>query len=908
MSRWLLIPVITLFPGALFAADPPGTLASAQVEFFEKKVRPILAENCYSCHGPTKQKGGLRLDNAAGLKNGIDGEPVVVGGDLAKSRLIKAVTRKGEFPMPPKQELPLASVAVLSEWVKNGAGIPTERDPKDTTSAAKHWAFQSVREPSIPNIRSGKSELYNDLDRLVIAKLQEKDLSLSPQANRATLIRRAYCDLIGLPPTAAAVAAFEKRTNPKAWEDLIDSLLASPQYGERWGRHWLDLARYADTKGYIFNQDRNYPFAYTYRDYVIRAFNEDKPYDRFIIEQLAADRLPLGKDKRPLAALGFLTLGRRFLGNTQDIIDDRIDVVTRGLMGLTVTCARCHDHKYDPIPSADYYSLYGVFASSIEPTDLPLLEEVKQTPELEAFEKEVVRREAEYQDEITKRYRANLKKLREPKVVADYIMAVIEARGKRDESLRGFAREHDLNLYALSRWREYLEKEWKTGSPLFGPLAILANIPANEFEKKAAAAIATLAEDGKTPVNLLILGTLKRTPAKSLRATIDAIAGVIAAPSAAEKPNKEQLQVLAVWSAGGPLDIPRSEAEKLNNRADRDALAGMKRKIDAFKAASPFAPPRAHVLNDAPTPFQPYVFIRGNQANHGPSVPRQAPAIMAPHRKPFTDGSGRLELAQAIASPDNPLTARVLVNRVWAGHFGQGLVQTPSDFGTRSEPPAHAELLDWLALHFVKDGWSIKKLHKRIMLSATYCQSSTISTSAQQLDPENKLLSHQHRRRLDFEALRDSFLSVSGKLDLKQGGKPIDLFKLPFSTRRSVYGLIDRTNFPGTMRTFDVASPDQHAPKRFETSVPQQALFLMNSPFVTEQAKSLASRSEIASAETPTARITALYQLALSRKPTSEELSLAIEFTLEDDPKATFGKWPQLAQVLLLSNEFAFVD
>jgi hypothetical protein len=354
--------------------------------------------------------------------------------------------------------------------------------------------------------------------------------------------------------------------------------------------------------------------------------------------------------------------------------------------------------------------------------------------------------------------------------------------------------------------------------------------------------------------------------------------------------------------------VPLADAERLNNRADRDALAALKRKLDAFKAASPAAPPRAHVLNDAKSPFQPYVFIRGNQGNRGPSVPRQAPAVVAPQRKPFKNGSGRLELAKAIASPDNPLTARVLVNRVWAGHFGHALVRTPSDFGTRSDPPTHPELLDWLAARFVKDGWSIKKLHKTIMLSATYQQAATISAEVQKLDPDNKLLSHQDRRRLDFEALRDSFLSVAGHLDLKQGGRPVDLFKSPFSTRRSVYGLIDRTNFPGTMRTFDVASPDQHAPKRFETSVPQQALFLMNSPFLTEQAKALASRPEIAKAKSSSEKVTALYQLALSRKPTTEEQHLAKEFVAGDDPKANFGKWPQLAQVLLLSNEFAFVD
>jgi hypothetical protein len=282
--------------------------------------------------------------------------------------------------------------------------------------------------------------------------------------------------------------------------------------------------------------------------------------------------------------------------------------------------------------------------------------------------------------------------------------------------------------------------------------------------------------------------------------------------------------------------------------------------------------------------------------------------VIAPARKPFTNGSGRLELARTIASADNPLTARVLVNRVWAGHFGDGLVRTPSDFGTRSEPPAHPELLDWLATQFVRQGWSLKKLHRLIMLSATYQQSSGISAEAARLDPENQLLARQNRRRLDFEALRDSFLAVSGKLDTKMGGKPVDLFKQPFSARRTVYGRIDRTDFPGTMRTFDVASPDQHAPARYETTVPQQALFLMNSPFVTEQAKALAARPEVVAAQSPTQKVDALYRLALGRRPTSAEAELAVGFVGTDEKKSSFGPWEQLAQVLLLSNEFAFVD
>jgi hypothetical protein len=839
MARWSLLPLAALLASTpLLAADPAAKPTPAQVEFFEKKVRPLLADNCYGCHGPKKQNGGLRLDTAAGLKAGADNGPVVVPGDPARSRLLKSVNREGDYPMPPKGPLPKEAVAVLTEWVKAGAAFQEDLGSGPAVDSKKHWAFQPVRAPSVPEIRNSKHEIRNEIDAFVLAKLSDRGLSPAPVADRRTLIRRAYFDLIGLPPSAEEVEAFEKDADPKAWERLIDRLLASPQYGERWGRYWLDLARYADTKGYVFNQDRNFPYAYTYRDYVIGSLNEDKPYDRFVTEQLAADKLQLGEDKRPLAALGFLTLGRRFLGNTQDIIDDRIDVVTRGLMGLTVGCARCHDHKYDPIPSADYYSLYGVFASTTEPDDLPLIGKVERTPEAVAFEKELAKKEAEYRAELERRLAATMNKLREPAVMAAYIRAVQEAKDKANERLFGFLRERDLNRVVFARWQEFLAAEFKRWSPVYGPGLLFA---------KASA-------------------------------------------------------------PGGPLDIPVGDAERVFNRADRDALIAVKRKIDAFKAASPVAPPRAHVLNDTPRPFQPYVFLRGNQNNHGPQVPRQAPAIATPDRKPFTDGSGRLELAKTIVSPENPLTARVIVNRVWAGHFGHGFVRTPSDFGTRSDPPSHPELLDWLATQFMKDGWSLKRLHKLIMMSATYQRSSVASPEAYRMDVDNVLLSHQNRRRLDFESLRDSLLAVSGKLDTTAGGKPVDLFKMPFSTRRSVYGLIDRTSFPSTMRAFDVASPDTHSPQRFQTTAPQQALFLMNSPFVTQQAKALATRSEVTSAETPEEKITVLYRLALGRDPTRAEAELAAEFVAGDDPKASFGKWPQLAQVLLLSNEFAFVD
>ncbi len=881
------------------AADPVAKPTSAQIEFFETKVRPVLADHCYSCHGPKKQSAGLRLDTAAGLKAGADNGPVFVPGDPAKSRLIKSVKREGEYAMPPKTPLPVAVVAVLAEWVKAGATVPDDIAKNPTPDPKQHWAFQPIKEPAVPKLAV---PVANPIDAFVLAKLKEKGLSPAPPADRRTLIRRAYFDLLGLPPAAAEVDAFVKDESPDAWAKLIDRLLASPQYGERWGRYWLDIARYADTKGYVFQEDRFFAFGYTYRDYVIRSFNEDKPYDRFVTEQLAADLLPPGDDKRPLAAMGFLTLGRRFLSNQQDIIDDRIDVVTRGFMGLTVTCARCHDHKYDPIPTKDYYSLYGVFASSTEPAELPLIEEAKRTSEVIAFETELEKREGDYKAEIAKRHAATLKKLRDPFTVAEYLRAVLDARGKPNEEVQNLLRQRDLTRHAFDRWRTFLDAEWKAKSPVYSPLLALAAIPEKSFEAKAADAI------GKD-TNALVAKAITGAKPKTQKAAVEAFAGAIAADPPPGTLAKEQAEAFAWRATDGPLDIPLAEADKLFNRADRDALAAIRKKIDGFKATNPHAPPRAHVLRDNPQPVQPVVFLRGNPNNRGPVVPRQAPEVIAgAGRKPFAQGSGRLELAQAITAPENPLTARVMANRVWLGHFGYGLVRTPSDFGIRSDPPTHPELLDWLASGFMKDGWSVKRLHQRIMLSATYQQSSAVSADQFKLDPENRSLAHQNRRRLDFEALRDSLIAAAGRLDVTAGGKPVDLFKAPFSTRRTVYGLIDRTNMPGTFRVFDVASPDTHSPQRFQTTVPQQALFLLNSPFVQEQAKALAARPEVAGAKTPTAKVAALYRLALGRNPTKDETALAAEFVGDEDPKSTFGRWAQLAQVLLLSNEFAFVD
>ena len=896
--RWFAVLPLVLVAFPAFAADPaPTKLTPEQAEFFEKKVRPVLAEKCYSCHGEKKQSAGLRLDTAAGSKAGADDGPVIVPGDPAKSRLIASVKRMAEHAMPPKEPLPANAVAALTEWVKLGAPYPADL-AKNATDPRKHWAFQPVRLPGVPPIQNPKSKIQNEVDNFVLARLSDKGLSLSPQADKRTLIRRAYFDLVGLPPTADEIDAFEKDATPQAFEKVLDKLLASPQYGERWGRYWLDVARYADTKGYVFQEELTFPFAYTYRDYVIRSFNEDKPFDRFIIEQLAADKLPLGDDKHPLAAMGYLTLGRRFLNSTPDIIDDRIDVVSRGLMGLTMSCARCHDHKFDPIPIKDYYSLYGVFASSVEPKELPLIGEVKRTPEVEAFEKDLAKREADYVADAARRHTAAVARLKSADSIADYLRAVLDAKAKPAGEIGAFVRERDLSPFVFNKWKAFFTEQTKTHSPVFTLLVDLHAIPAADFEAKAPAFL----NDSKKPVHPAVLKALTEAKPKTFRLAAEAVAKAIVE-------DKDDPAFQAILGTGGPVDIALADADKIQHRLDREALVALRKKIDAFKASNPAAPPRAHVLNDTPSPHEPVVFLRGNPNARGPAVPRQFPEILAgPSRKPFIQGSGRLELAKAIASPENPLTARVFVNRAWIGHFGQGLVRTPSDFGVRSDPPTHPELLDWLATRFVQDGWSVKKLHKTMMLSATYQQSSAISPQGFAADPENRLLAHQNRRRQDFEALRDSLLFTTGRLDATIGGRPIDLFKAPFTTRRSVYGVIDRSNLPGTLRSFDVASPDQHSPQRFQTTVPQQALFLLNSPFVVEQAKALANRVEVNSAKSTEEKATKLYRAALSRNPTREELALAKAFIGTMPATGDFGPWEQFAQVLLLSNEFAFVD
>ena len=934
------------------AAGLRGALPPEHVEFFESKVRPLLAEHCYACHSAAKgkSKGGLQLDSRDALRRGGSSGAAIVAGDATKGLLLEAVRYKNDdLLMPPPDEggrLSPEKVAVLEEWVRMGAPDPRDggpASPLDMDVARRHWALQPVQKPAVPS--SGDPRM-SPIDAFVQATRAERGLTAAPEADARTLLRRVTYGLTGLPPTADETDAFVRDypRDPSAYERVVDRLLATPAYGERWGRFWLDVARYADTKGYLAgNEERRYAFSHTYRDYVIRAFNADLPFDRFIVEQIAADRLPLGEDKSALAALGFLTLGRRFLNNQNDIIDDRIDVVSRGLLGLTVTCARCHDHKFDPVSMQDYYALHGVFASSEEPAEKPLLGPLVDSPAHQDF----LRKREEAAERIRERERSEVAKFVEglKAKTGDYLLTAHDAeRLPADAKFDLFAGTRKVNPEVLRRWQAFLRTEPARAHPLLAPWIALTALPVEGFAAAAADLLASwraapppgmdavlvdwLAAREKTPASLAAFAGLfndlfsvafptSEKNAKSGKAKTPAPVRVAVPPSL----------VADAQAWGGTADFPANltfdAASVLIRRQLNERTAQLRRELESLNWTEPGAPLRAMALVDRDKPRDSAVFLRGNPANRGPEAPRRFLEVLAgPERPRFSDGSGRLELARAIADPANPLTARVFVNRVWGWHFGEALVRTPSDFGVRTEPSKQRALLDWLAADFMTGGWSVKRLHRAIVLSRTYRQSGSVTPATLAADPENRFLTRFNRRRLEFEALRDTLLAAAGRLDPQVGGLPVDLLAEPFPGRRTVYGFIDRQNLPGMFRTFDLPNPDVSSAQRFSTTVPQQALFLLNSPFALEMARAAADRAARIAAGSPGGEVEALFRLVHQRRPEADELAFARAFLaaneeLETPPSpaadakaapAPFGRLSELAQVLLLSNETAFVD
>ncbi len=926
------VRTLAIFAAALagtHSALPAAEPSSEQEAAFEKHIRPLLAEKCFSCHGAKKQENGLRLDSRAAILLGGATGPAAVPGKPEESLLLSAVKHEGDFEMPPEERLPEEQVAALSEWIRaelpwpgsTAAPQPLTKAEQRVRDRAEHWAFQPVQLPPAAAPQDS-GWVRKPVDTHIRANLEAAGIAPSPEANRRTLLRRLTFDLWGLPPTAEQLAAFEADERPDAYERLIEELLASPRYGERWARHWLDVARYADTKGYAFQKERKFPYAYTYRDYVIRSFNEDTPYDRFLIEQLAADKLELGDEERwKLSGLGLLTVGRRFNNHHEDI-DDQIDVVTRGMLGLTVACARCHDHKYDAIPTEDYYSLYGVFASCSEPDELPLIDTPVRNEAYLAFEKELQSRQKKLEDYAAAKHNEIIADAR-----GDATEYLAKALSDAEDSLLAklpflSLSPGDLKPQLVNRWRSYLRDRARPGHPVWGAWARLSGIPEDKFAEQAPAVLAELAALPEGMAEGSIQPRLKAILAEeppAARVEIARVYGKLLAESlTAWKEAGESLDKLsaetrapaeALVSGDSPTSIPRGELNTYLTRADRNKYRDLEKQVESHQANSPGAPPRAMVVRDKDRPFDPRVFLRGQPSRQGDHVPRRFVAVLSEEkREPFREGSGRMELARAIARRENPLTARVMVNRVWMHHFGLPLVDSPSDFGIRCEQPVQAAVLDDLAWRFMESGWSLKALHREILLSATYRQASVDRPEARAVDPENRLLWRMNRRRLEWEPLRDALLAVSGRLNEEQYGRPVDVLNSD-NSRRTVYGFIDRQDLPNLFRVFDIASPDQSAASRPQTTVPQQALFLMNSPFLATQAKSLLGLPEIRDAAEPPQRIDALYRRLFIREPAEAERTLGLEFLAQEPPSGSqLSTWEQYAQALLLTNEFAFVD
>jgi mono/diheme cytochrome c family protein len=797
MRVWLIVGILGSASGlaAVGATEP----ASAALDRFEKKVRPLLAARCWQCHGAAKSKGGLRLDTAEAIVAGGDSGPAVVAGKPGESRLIEAIGYAGELKMPPKGKLSDAEIAELTAWVGAGAVWPDNGPRRPLTTVAQtaggplfteeqksFWAFRPPRDPLVPDVKASGWPT-SPLDRFILAELERNGLTPAPAADKRTLIRRATFDVTGLPPTAEEVEAFINDRSPEAFVKVVDRLLASPQYGERWARHWLDLARYADSNG--MDENMAYAHAFRYRDYVVRAFNADKPYDHFVTEQIAGDLLPpaareaINHDR--ITATGFLVIGPKMLAEDDpmkmemDIIDEQVDTVGRVFMGLTIGCARCHDHKFDPIPTADYYAMAGIFKST--------------------------------------------KSMQNHKVVAMWNERALATDEERDR---------------LSAHKKEVARR--------------------EAEIKA----------------------LAKKPASKTR--------------------DDELRRL------------------------RDSLAELRKQ----------APPVAEVMSvedQAVTNLR--IHIRGNHMTLGDLVPRQFLRILAGENQPPLESSksGRLELAGWLTGADHPLTARVMVNRLWLWHSGEGLVGSPDNFGRLGDRPVNRDLLDWLARRLVGSGWSIKAMQRLVMLSSTYQMSTRFDPVAAQIDPENRLHWRTSRRRLEAEAIRDAILAVSGELDVRMTGSLMTEQNHAYvnSTtrsggtayhvkRRSVYLPVIRSGLYDVFQAFDFADPSASNGKRIPTTVAPQALFMLNDEVVLESSAAMARHLLAQPGLDDAGRIRRAYESAYGRPPTDRESARAVDYlrrfaaVLESQgvgPEARPLKaWQGLCQAIFAASEFIYLN
>jgi mono/diheme cytochrome c family protein len=951
-TRWLWVAALPLvwsaslsllwsasLSGERMAGEPRQTPAPASApqasEVFEATIRPILAANCYDCH-TDQRMGGLRVDSREALLKGGRTGPAIVPGDPEKSLLVQAIRQTGALKMPKGGVLRPDEVTALADWIRTGAkwgdAAPTATAAAPPTPAAMptpaapayvikpeqraFWSFQPLKKPPLPAV-SHDTWAKTDIDRFVIARLEREGLTPVRAADKRTLIRRATLDLTGLPPTADAIEAFEKDEAPDAFATVVDRLLASPQYGETWGRLWLDVARYGeddyrslDPKGRGLNP---YPNAYLYRDWVIKAFNDDMPYDQFVRAQLAGDLIgdPASR-ARTLPALGFLGLGPWYYDNgaveitRADERHDRVDVVSRGFLGLTVGCARCHDHKYDPIPTTDYYSLAGVFLDTGY-KEYPLAPK-SVVDEYNAQDKKIEKKE-KLLDEFMRTESTQLGETLALQA-SKYMVAAWKVTGEPKEDIARVVDAEKLDYELFDRWIKFLAKppkfypyltRWqemvKAGGTEQQAKALADDFQALlldvMFEKKE------IKEENEIIAAKALPGTKKKEPGKL---PSDFVTNDDFCPGCGLELKGLPVEKNNLWTDVFQRDLADGfDPAQMFDRIKPGLLAfrgwGLERQLSAdrrryvealrtdIEALRKAQPPKyafVHGVGDVDKPTNLRVSKRGSPYNLGDEVPRHFVSVLSDGTpKPFEHGSGRLDLADAIVN--HPLAMRVIVNRIWKGHFGTGLVDTPSNFGVAGERPTNPELLEYLAQTFVDRKLSIKQLQRDIMLSSVYQLSADHDAHDFEKDSGNRLYWRFDRRRMTAEQLRDSLLFVSGALDLKAGGPSTTL--TPSSVRRTVYGKVSRYKLDDYLQLFDFPSPNLSAEKRFTTSVPLQRLFLMNSDFMEQQGELLARR--IANEADNTARIQKAYRLIFGRAATDAEVKAGLSF-LATEPLKTY--------------------
>ena len=967
------------------------------LEHFESKIRPVLAERCYQCHGanPERIQAGLALVDAAGLRAGGDSGAAVVPGAPDESLLIDVIRYDGPIKMPPDGRLPAAIVADFERWVARGAADPRASDTPvvaarsdrgaayDFGPGRDHWAFRPMAVPEPPAV-DNPAWVRGPIDRFILARLEAEGLTPAAPAEKRQLLRRVTFDLTGLPPTPAAVDAFLADERPDAYERVVERLLASPRYGERWGRHWLDVARYADSNG--LDENIAHPNAFRYRDWVIEAFNRDKPYDRFVQEQIAGDLMPAaGDDERfeHLTATGFLTLGAKVLAEQDvdkmviDIVDEQVNVIGRAFLAEPVGCARCHDHKFDPIPTADYYALAGILRSTTTMggesrvgrwVERPLADEAT-VARYEAAQ-ELVEEARQAVDDLVDQQNEMLRRPRR-QALAGYLLAAEEAypawgddeatQGRAAAEIARIAERDGLEAAVLERWVRAFFR-YREGPPVQGdapnPSVVFqiwnayAAAPAKRY-REVTEELRELIASEKVLIAPLTRSLVRGPAPRSLEEVAWRYASLFAVIEIAWEQHLQRLG-LEDEDELTPADfrLPREqeelrrlvydgrlcilcldpEVEEALYPADAVAALGRLRAVvEEREAASPPEPPYAMSVEEGEIVDLP-IHIRGSHLNLADRPQPRGFLRVTDHVVPPppipADASGRLELARWITHPEHPLTARVMANRIWHWHFGRGLVDTPSNFGTTGSTPTHPELLDWLARRFVDGGWSVKALHREILLSGTYRLGAGYDEANAAVDPGNLLHWRMNRRRLEVEPIRDALLQLAGTLDLTMGGRVEEYsprgyvfsegntfgrFAFYAAPRRSVYMPVVRNAIYDIFAGFDFGNASDSVGARPATVVPSQALLMMNSAFVEERAGEFAERLRAMPLASAAARVDRAFVEAYGRPATDVEIEESLAFLADMRETAPGGgvegfAWTRLCHVILGASEFIYVD